>query len=431
MAKFKGCFLEVQLEAQSPMIHFQADQRHPGVTLRASEVKPKLDRFLLRKLKKADGCTDEKQLQKKYASFFISPEHRAFNYKMDIVVNSQSVLVDLSPKDKTCKYELYYGNMGENQDGKKMGVFSSPKIVIFCAVAELKKLIQAHLTEFFLVTNFGTMQNKGFGSFLPRDSKYQNPLNETQKEEIAGLLLEDLIDSIDGGKINRKTCYAMNFDEVPPGSYIEKNKYCIGLFKKIKQFYGIMKSGQNYSGFARSYIYEYMHTKNIDNEKAWMKQNGISPVVYKNGYPNAKEDRQDKNPKYVRAMLGTGEIISYEKQEGKPYDKNEKVPVTISADEASGDEAIKRVPSPIFFKIIKNVVFIVAREIPKEIFHKKFVFENKLWDKKGTLFTPDQFDIEEFLEKYVEYYNGDLRNKVNNMGKKVVKVKCIDMSELQ
>lgn len=164
-----------------------------------------------------------------------------------------------------------------------------------------------------------------------------------------------------------------------------------------------------------------------------MKQNGISPVVYRDDCSRADEDRQDKNPKYVRAMLGTGEVISYKKEQGKPSNEKGKVPVTISADESSDDETIKRVPSPIFFKIVKNVVFIVAREVPKELFHKKFVFENKLWNKKGTLFTPDQFDIEEFLAEYVTYYNGKLRGKVKNMGKskKVVRIKCTDMSELQ
>lgn len=45
--EFNGCKLKVQLEAQSPIIHFQHDQA--GATLRASEVKPKLDRFLLNK----------------------------------------------------------------------------------------------------------------------------------------------------------------------------------------------------------------------------------------------------------------------------------------------------------------------------------------------------------------------------------------------
>ena len=41
-----GIKLTATLESQSPMIHFQA--RETGAVLRASEVKPKLDRFLIK-----------------------------------------------------------------------------------------------------------------------------------------------------------------------------------------------------------------------------------------------------------------------------------------------------------------------------------------------------------------------------------------------
>ncbi len=37
--------LEVTLKQHTPLIHFQHDQE--GATLRASEVKPKLDRFII------------------------------------------------------------------------------------------------------------------------------------------------------------------------------------------------------------------------------------------------------------------------------------------------------------------------------------------------------------------------------------------------
>jgi hypothetical protein len=40
--------LKIQLKQHTPIIHFQHDQA--GATLRASEVKPKLDRFLIEML---------------------------------------------------------------------------------------------------------------------------------------------------------------------------------------------------------------------------------------------------------------------------------------------------------------------------------------------------------------------------------------------
>lgn len=106
MLEFKGCWLEVKLEAQSPMIHFQANKGHPGVTVRASEVKPKLDKFLIRKLQKRDGIQNVEQIKKKYSSFFIDSTHNALNYKMKMEMgqHQQSSLIDLSSGKK-----YYYG----------------------------------------------------------------------------------------------------------------------------------------------------------------------------------------------------------------------------------------------------------------------------------------------------------------------------------
>ena len=53
--------LEIKLKQHTPMIHFQHDQE--GATLRASEVKPKLDRFILTRLGNGDykkGCEEAK-----------------------------------------------------------------------------------------------------------------------------------------------------------------------------------------------------------------------------------------------------------------------------------------------------------------------------------------------------------------------------------
>lgn len=427
MAEFKNCRLEIQLEAQSPLIHFQADEKHykehPGVTIRASEVKPKFDRFLIKKLEKTGRCLD--QMKEKYPSFFVDIKHNALNYKMEIEHREESILIELSPKDKQLRYDLYYGNMGEDQEVKKMGVISNPTVIIFCMVEELRKLIQEYIIEFFVVTNFGTMQNKGFGSFLPSDCGFGMALKKDQEEIIAEFLLEDVIDPMEKERNCRKICYGIRFHGYQGKKYKDKNMYWIKIFNEIKQFYGVMKSGQNFQGYARSYIYDYMHKepRNIDNEKAWMKQEGISPAVSRN--KDLDEVGQNVNPKYVRAMLGTGETISYIREEGKPCNKKEKVPVTIT----SCDKNISRVPSPIFFKIIRNVVFIVAKKVPEEIYGKEFRFENKLWNKEGVLKTPDEFDIDDFLMQYVDYYNNQLRDKVHNMGrnKKVVEIKCIGM----
>lgn len=69
MIKFQNCKLCLTLVAQSPMIHFQGDSE--GATLRGSELKPKLDRFLNGKIRELHdkGEIDKKsrELQCLYA----------------------------------------------------------------------------------------------------------------------------------------------------------------------------------------------------------------------------------------------------------------------------------------------------------------------------------------------------------------------------
>ena len=143
----------------------------------------------------------------------------------------------------------------------------------------------------------------------------------------------------------------------------------------------------------------------IDNEKAWLKQKGIVPIIEKNG----KTDRVDKNPRYVRALLGVGAGMSFIQKDGK------RLKVKINHKKGDGD-AIERMDSPVKFKIIRNKVFITAEEVPEEIYGRMFEFQNKErnWDgnKRGSLMTPSKedfkdgkFDIQTFLACYVNYYN--------------------------
>ena len=76
MIEFHNCKLCITLIAQSPMIHFQADSY--GATLRGSELKPKLDRFLDNKIEKL-GIKGE--IDKKKLSYI---DKKALKYKVTI-----------------------------------------------------------------------------------------------------------------------------------------------------------------------------------------------------------------------------------------------------------------------------------------------------------------------------------------------------------
>ena len=108
--EFNGCKLKVQLEAQSPIIHFQHDQA--GATLRASEVKPKLDRFLLNKMEQETGKRVAVLKEDNgYAVMFTDKEHNALNYRMNFEVPGNAYWVEPGTF-KPESYSIYYGNSG-------------------------------------------------------------------------------------------------------------------------------------------------------------------------------------------------------------------------------------------------------------------------------------------------------------------------------
>ena len=69
--KFK---VEFTLKQHTPIIHFQSDQ--VGATLRATELKPKFDRFLINYVFKND--------KKQYQEYLIDKDKNALNYKVKI-----------------------------------------------------------------------------------------------------------------------------------------------------------------------------------------------------------------------------------------------------------------------------------------------------------------------------------------------------------
>ena len=381
--KFTGVRLEMELRADSPMLHFQPDT--PGATVRATEVKPKLDKFLLKKLEKATGL-DAAGLKEHpdYKSWFLKEDCDALKYKMQIIAPAS----ESYPAGGT-NYGIFYGNMGEGP--KKKAVFSNPRVIIQCFHQKLRELLEAYLAEFFLVTNFGTMQGKGFGSFVPA-AVSGSELSDKEMKLIAGYLKE--------AASGAEECYCMRF---PKKNATElqgtgKNAYCEKMFKEIKDFYCIMKSGINFKGYAKSFVFKYMLEKKFGNEKAFLKYKGLAPKVATSdaGRKKAAMMKEPEKPRYVRSMLGVGSTLTY-REKGK-----KDVNITISSDE------FKRVSSPIFFKIVGNVVFIVAKPVPEELYEKQFLFS--VGKKSEVISTPakGEFDLQEMLAKYVTYYNSEL-----------------------
>ena len=75
--------LKYQLKQYTPLIHFQHDEA--GATLRASEVKPKLDKIIINRLTNINGDDARNAFQEKYPNWLVgggNAGHVALDYKM-------------------------------------------------------------------------------------------------------------------------------------------------------------------------------------------------------------------------------------------------------------------------------------------------------------------------------------------------------------
>jgi len=346
--------LNYELKCHSPLIHFQPDQ--PGATLRATEVKPKLDRFL----KKRYGDTILKEWK-------MDPDKDALRYKMHFKVKGRQEIVELGMRTD---YEIFYGNMGDGTVRKK-GVLGNVSLQIICAIPELRKLIDESIAEFFVVTNFGTMQNKGFGSYTVV-GKNLSP------NELAGILKAEY---------GAQKCYMFQGGEKP--------------FARIKTVYGMIKSGVNFRNYQRSLLFLFLHQhKKIGNEKAWLKQNGYAPSDV--GQNAGRYPKNDPHPSYyVRALLGIGDHIDFINDLNN---RGNKTTVSIKCDRGG----IERLHSPILFKVIENNVYYVAQRIDERIYGTTFRFSSPRGGG-GSLTVPTKEVLgEAFIDEFLAYCEKEL-----------------------
>lgn len=162
--------LKVTLKQHTPLIHFQHDQY--GATLRASEVKPKLDRFILTKLGKGNyelGCEEAKE-----KGWLIGKgTHPALNYKIQVHPKDKIDLflqnkINREKKHTTEDFPLLLANMGGRESVDELVNFSMYKTVyleIFTLKDNLCEKMKNYIPFFFAKTNFGQRSNKGFGCF--------------------------------------------------------------------------------------------------------------------------------------------------------------------------------------------------------------------------------------------------------------------------
>lgn len=374
--------LRVKLKQHTPIIHFQAEQS--GATLRATELKPKLDKFLIK-----NAFNDDFNEYKEFLIGYNENKKRkdyngkeAFDYKVKI----QSENVQIIDIDKEIKNSLYFGNMGKkNYEEKKKAIYTDEDIIVdfFSFKKELINKIKKWVAPFFAVTNYGTRQNKGFGSFYIKNYDFLTELKKIKDKflyiEYKNNNYKEMLDDVFIIYTLMKS--GINYPDHPKGNY--------------------RKRGKN-SSYRKSFLFKYMLDKGIGNEKRFIKENFFPPYL--------RIDDDGKNKKYVRGLLGISDGIAFkDKRRGEVKYKSD----------------IDRFKSPITFKIVDNIVSIIPEEIPDEIFGKQFYFEQKFYSKrlekelitkqKIRIPSKKEFDLESFLFAFADYFNDELEvYNVNN-----------------
>jgi hypothetical protein len=430
--------LEFTLKQHTPLIHFQHDQA--GATLRATEVKPKLDRFIIEKLlteqnipfdyyeTTKDGqqkfvnsheafrrtaLEPKNKSQEKWRNWLVgkgSNEHVALDYKLHIFSKDQM-------PDRNENIKLI-------TDADKTSTKSSDIIFSLRSLNDnLTGSIRTNIDEFFIVNSFGNRQSKGFGCFYP-----------------------DYLDTWDKVKkiIAEKGILTFVSKEELRTNSLQRNGSSFPFYELISRQWRILKSGinlydrnGNQTEYKKSLLFKYLNNKGIRWDKRWIKihlkqliDSKILPAEFstsstttltepndccdfkmnysdEEGYNGWINNKAVNYPfKFGRAMLGLAEHYEFRARNGYIY----KVSV-------KNDNGFERFKAPITFKVYNKHLFVIINSIPDELFNQNFSFEvqqklkrgNEIIDvgkpiiftdnKKATCFLPTPSDSNEFSIK--------------------------------
>lgn len=325
MSEYK---LEFTLKQHTPLIHFLHDQ--PGASLRATEFKPALDRYLIEKL------TGQKDFKVATAAFETHPQYRfwlvgkgnkeqpALDYQLKIQADSEIYPIE-TYNDQNHRYQnfpAFFANLAKEgtPEAKHFSFCRRPVGVVFRSMdEELLTKIKQYLPGFLANNNFGSRKTKGFGSFSL----------EGQKAPVCSFFLE-----LNCGRVN---------DMVTEWKR---------LFQKIDFFHRTLRSGFNNGrgGYIKSPLFLFCKEElDIQWDKKSVKQYFFSTALSNQSGRHGSSDllvygSPKKSPKgnfyLIRDLLG----LATESDWRSPEYNNTKI------QKAHSGNLIDRMPSPITYK---------------------------------------------------------------------------------
>ena len=366
----RSSVVKYHLRQETPMWHFQCRDSgmQKGATLRGSDVKPRFDSFLMRQMEEEKVSWD---------SFKLSSDHDALNYKIKIIANGEVSEDDIGHKS-------FFANMGSVDSEHAIMYRDGIDVQIMCFIPQLMDMIQKHIPAFFLLNNFGTRQDKGFGGFV---------IDERNGEKV-NCSVSELIRSYKSSV--GYTAYKIDESGCSDSDNPLDNAYTL---------YQWMKSGINFKNtYKKSLLTTYMLEKGIGGEKRWMKENGIAPKVCNQDGTKVPDDREPEGEvqeyKYIRSVLGVSGVQSWFNGRKKRNGKDDKSSISITSEE------IDRFQSPITIKYIKGKLYFIVYDLKGEAFTPLFDKEFSFGDTGKKLRTPSDFDMHDFMKYCTKEVNG-------------------------
>ncbi|MDX2246835.1 MAG: hypothetical protein SF052_08685 [Bacteroidia bacterium] len=415
---FQKTFTLVQ---HTPMIHFQADQA--GATLRATDVKPKIDRYVWEELQ-----NHHPDLWAKYAAviskkYFPRPadgeQASPSGYRIHIYGEPEAYYVPTAYMKDDQKGEVqravertnqgflgkssvavisgtpYFANADKIKDNKwnevRLAVmYRNLRLEVFSPVPDVVSLISAILPSVFARYNFGTRSSKGFGYFSVEGSgkdilRKRTPYHFTvrvneSKDELA---FETLYQHI--SLIYSALRSGIN---VPQGG--GRNQTGSNFYFKSLLFLYFRDKGIQWDKKSIKLHY-YRDELNAQKGNAWVGSSKNDPIHF-TGTPGL----------LVRDLLGLASSQTW----GKTY-RDDEISKTSVHPTRNGktEELIERFASPIWFKPVRSAdkksfdVYIGANDVPGEYLGEPFAIKSKNDRSSGalTLTTPSTFDIKGYL----------------------------------
>lgn len=384
MSNFK---LTVHLKQITPLLHFQGDTE--GACLRASEVKPKLDKFIVHYLGE-ENIPDSWKLS--IPSDEDGTQHGiSLNYKMRFSARGKASAEQL----QNPIHHLYFGSMGEKNTDKVKNLYypDGIDVSVLCLVKQrlskevvspdgrilhsLLDVIDALLPAFFALHCFGTRSNKGFGSF------------EVENRPVSAAQLRKCLPA---------KCLAL-FD-------LQSSADNYGITERLDDVYVLstmMKGGVNLSfgrnpAYYKGDIQSLLPANRIGSDKAFLKQRVFSEDDKRWYQTLCKKHHTAPNYsqyQFIRAMLGLTDTYTF--GIGKGARK-------FSVQDAEGE--IERFANPITFKPYENGILVLTYEISKQMLGRKF----KFGDRGAVISTPTEFDIVKFTSHFLHQLNGKRSN---------------------